>query len=58
LKDGTHGFFNLPRVIWARKNWKLQELHWHVFKYFRDLFVRWYKDYKDKGESDKSNKSP
>ncbi len=42
----------------GKEKLKLQELHWHVFRYFRDLFTRWYKDYKEKGESERSNKSP
>lgn len=46
--------YNLPRVIWARKDWNLKELHMQVFKYFLDLFVRWFKEYKEKKESTKS----
>lgn len=50
--------FNLPRVIWARKDWTLKELHWNVFRYFRDLFVRWLHDFKENGNSNKSSQPP
>lgn len=50
--------FNLPRVIWARKDWTLKELHWNVFRYFRDLFVRWLQDFKDQGTSVRSTQQP
>lgn len=59
VKIVVHSFqgyekFNLPRVIWARKEWTLKELHWHVFRYFRDLFVRWLLDFKEQGSSARS----
>lgn len=50
--------FNLPRVIWARKDWSLKELHWEVFRYFRDLFVRWLSDYKEHGNSARASHAP
>jgi hypothetical protein len=50
--------FNLPRVLWIRKEWKLKQLHYEVFKYFRDLFVRWLKEIKDTGSSQRSAQSP
>lgn len=50
--------FNLPRVIWVRKDWTLKELHWNVFRYFRDLFVRWLLDFKENGSSARSNQKP
>ena len=59
VKIVVHSFqgyekFNLPRVIWARKDWSLKQLHWNVFLYFRDLFVRWLHDYKEHGSSARS----
>lgn len=57
LKEGS-GHFNLPRVIWARKDWTLQELHQRVFEYYRDIFVRWYREIAEKGSSDRSTKIP
>lgn len=50
--------FNLPRVIWARKDWTLKELHMQVFKYFLDLLVRWFKDFKENNDSNKSSQKP
>lgn len=50
--------FNLPRVFWARKDWTLKEMHWRVFEYFRDLFVRWLHDYKEHGNSARSSQAP
>ena len=50
--------FNLPRLIWARKDWTLKELHWNVFKYFRDLFTRWLSDFKEHGNSNRSSQPP
>lgn len=41
---------NLPRVLWVKKGWTLIELHMQIFKHFRDLFVRWFLDYKENNE--------
>jgi hypothetical protein len=45
-------------VIWARKDWTLKELHWNVFRYFRDLFIRWLHDYKEHGNSARASQAP
>lgn len=45
-------------MIWVRKDWTLKELHQRVFEYYRDIFVRWYKEIQEKGSSDRSTKSP
>lgn len=63
VKVCVHSFqryekFNLPRVIWVKKEWTLKELHWNVFGYFRDLFVRWLRDYKEHGQSARCNQNP
>ena len=63
VKIVVHSFqgyekFNLPRVIWVRKDWTLKELHWNVFRYFRDLFVRWLLDFKETGSSGRSRSKP
>jgi hypothetical protein len=63
VKIVVHSFqryekFNLPRVIWVRKEWTLKELHWNVFRYFRDLFVRWLLDFKENGSSARSGQKP
>lgn len=63
VKIVVHSFqgfdkFNLPRMIWARKDWTLKQLHWNVFAYFQDLFVRWLQDYKDQGSSLRSTQKP
>lgn len=42
--------------MWARKDWTLKELHQRVFEYYRDIFVRWYKEIAEKGSSDRSTK--
>ena len=57
LKEGQENF-SLPRIIWARKDWTLKELHQRVFEYFRDLFVRWYKEIEETGFSNRSTKLP
>ena len=43
LKEGF-GHFNLPRVVWVRKDWSLKELHMRIFEYYRDIFERWYRE--------------
>jgi hypothetical protein len=63
VKIVVHSFqgfdkFNLPRMFWARKDWTLKQLHWNVFLYFHDLFVRWLQDYKDQGSSLRSTQKP
>ena len=63
VKIVVHSFqgsekFNLPRMFWARKDWTLKQLHWNVFAYFHDLFVRWLQDYKDQGSSLRSTQKP
>ena len=45
-------------MIWVRKDWTLKELHQRVFEYYRDIFVRWYKEIQEKGSSDRSTKTP
>lgn len=49
---------NLPRVLWVKKAWTLIELHMEIFKHFRDLFVRWFLDYKENNEQKKSSQHP
>lgn len=58
LKDGYLGFFNLPRILWVKKDWTLQELHWNVFNHFKELMLRWYKDLKESGSSRRCFKKP
>jgi len=31
----------LPRLLWAKKSWTLQELHLHVFKHVRGIISEW-----------------
>lgn len=45
-------------MIWIRKDWTLKELHWNVFRYYRDLFVRWLFDFKERGSSQRSHQKP
>ena len=42
---------NLPRIIWARKNWTLKQLHVEFFDLFKDLLLRWFKDFKENGDN-------
>jgi len=58
LKEGATGHFNLPRVLWIRKDWTLKQLHWHMFDYFKDLFLRWFRDISEKGSSARSQREP
>ena len=30
--------------MWAERDWTLKELHCKFFEFFRDLFVKWYKE--------------
>lgn len=57
FKDGK-GLLNLPRILWVNKNWNLQELHLNVFDYYKDLIIRWYKEIKENGKSNRSSKQP
>lgn len=55
-KDST--LLNLPRFIWARKSWTLEQLHYEFFNLYKDLFYRWYKDIEDAGKSDRCKSVP
>jgi len=57
FKDGK-GLLNLPRVLWVNKKWNLQELHLNIFDYYKDLMIRWYKEIKEQGKSNKSQRPP
>ena len=56
-KDGK-GLLNLPRVLWVNRQWNLQDLHLNVFNYYKDLIIRWYKELKDQGKSNRSSRLP
>ena len=49
---------NLPRCIWVNKQWTLKDLHLNFFDFIKNVIVRWYKDVKERGKSDKSNHNP
>lgn len=57
---GNNGneFFNLPRVIWARKSWTLKELHLQFFNYFKGLLINWYKEIDEVKISRKCESNP
>lgn len=57
-KDDTVGHFNLPRVVWVRKDWTLKEMHWNIFNHYRELFLRWYRDIAEKGSSERNAREP
>ena len=52
------GLQNLTRFLWAQKDWTLKELHYQFFEYFKDLFVRWYKDQEGKSKNTPKYKHP
>ena len=52
------GLLNLPRMFWVNRTWTLQELHLNVFNYYKDLIIRWYKEIKDQGKSNRSSRNP
>ena len=58
FKEGQAGLYNLPRVIWVRKDWSLKRLHLAVFDYFKELFVRWFREIDEKGQSNRASHSP
>jgi len=33
--------YKLPRMIWVKKSWNMQELHAYVFKYIRGVISEW-----------------
>lgn len=57
-KDDAVGLYNLPRVLWVRKDWNLKQLHWAIFNHFRELFLRWYREISEKGSSDRNARQP
>lgn len=57
-KNSLTGHFNLPRLLWVKKTWTMVELHHFVFDYFRNLFLKWYKEIADNGGSMRSRSDP
>lgn len=58
FKEGHAGLYNLPRILWARKDWSLKRLHMAVFDYYKELFVRWYREIDENGTSARANHKP
>ena len=52
------GLQNLTRFIWAQKDWTLKELHYKFFEFFKDLFIKWYKDEGGKSKNKPKYKHP
>lgn len=34
--------FPVPRVLWLKKSWNMQQVHWKFFTFFRQVIKNWY----------------
>lgn len=53
-----NGLLNLARFTWVKKSWTLKELHLQFFNEYKELMYKWYKDIKEKGNSERHDKLP